>query len=156
LLIAAQLGELNHDEDFAHQPPVVHATASLPSSIPATRPESYESHMLSVMPLMAEFEVDLPSTSRTSEAKYREFVIATPESLRQNSMKGLAEMRPKGLRVADEMTGELCAMIEPLRADDREVKMGLASGVRVARAKSDGIWARSAAEGDCWPGGSFP
>jgi hypothetical protein len=80
LLIAAQLGELNHDEDFAHQQPVVHATAS---------------------------------TSRTSKAKYREFVTAKPESLRQNSMKGLAEMRPKGLRVAEEMTGELCAMIEP-------------------------------------------
>jgi len=41
---------------------------------------------------MPEFVVDLPCTSRVWEVEYPEFVI------RQNSMKSLAKMRPKGLR----------------------------------------------------------
>lgn len=75
------------------------------------------------MLLTREFVVDLPCTSRMSEAEYREFVIATlakfDETLGRDAPQGLARA------AAEKMTGELCAMIEQLRADNREVKSRL-------------------------------
>jgi hypothetical protein len=76
------------------------------------------------MLLIAEFVVDLLCTGRMSEAEYREFVIATLESLSAKFDERLGRDAPQGLAraAAEEMTGELCAMVERLRTDHSEVK----------------------------------
>jgi hypothetical protein len=47
---------------------------------------------------IAEFVVDLPCTDRMSEADYREFLIATLESLSAKFDEKLGRDAPKGLR----------------------------------------------------------
>jgi hypothetical protein len=76
------------------------------------------------MRLMAEFVVDLLCTGRMSETEYREFVITMLEILSAKFDEKLGRDAPQGLAraAAEEMTGELCAMVERLRADRREVK----------------------------------
>ena len=76
------------------------------------------------MLLIAEFVVDLLCTDGMSEADYREFLIATLESLSAKFDEKLGREAPQGLAraAAEEMTGELCAIVERLRADRREVK----------------------------------
>jgi hypothetical protein len=76
------------------------------------------------MLLIAEFLVDLLCTGRMSEAEYREFVIAALESLSAKFGEKLGRGAPPGLAraAAEEMTGELCAIVERLRAGHREVK----------------------------------
>jgi hypothetical protein len=74
--------------------------------------------------LIAEFVVDLLRTGRMSEAEYREFVVVALESLSAKFDEKLGRDAPKGLAraAAEEMTGELCAMVERLRTDHHEVK----------------------------------
>jgi len=76
------------------------------------------------MLLIAEFVVDLLCTGRMSEVDYREFVIATLEGLSAKFDEKLGRDAPQGLAraAAEEMTGELCAMVERLRTDRSEVK----------------------------------
>ena len=76
------------------------------------------------MLLIAECVVDLLRGGRMSEAEYREFVIATLESLSAKFDEKLGRDAPQGLAraAAEEMTGELCAIVERLRADYRVVK----------------------------------
>ena len=76
------------------------------------------------MLLIAEFVVDLLYTGRMSEAEYREFIVGTLESLSAKFDEKLGRDAPQGLAraAAEEMTGELCAMVERLRGDYREVK----------------------------------
>ena len=76
------------------------------------------------MLLMAEFVVDLLCTGRMSEAEYRQFVITTLEILSEKFDEKLGRDAPQGLAraAAEDMTGELCAMVQRLRADHREVK----------------------------------
>jgi hypothetical protein len=76
------------------------------------------------MRLMAEFVVDLLCTGRMSETEYREFVITMLGILSAKFDEKLGRDAPQGLAraAAEEMTGELCAMVERLRADRREVK----------------------------------
>ena len=76
------------------------------------------------MLLIAEYVVDLPCTGRMSEAEYRESLIAALESLSAKFDEKLGRNAPQGLArtAAEEMTGELCAVVERLRADHREVK----------------------------------
>ena len=76
------------------------------------------------MLLTREFVVDLPCTSRMSEAEYREFVITMLEILSAKFDEKLDRDAPQGLAraAAEEMAGELCAMVARLRADHREVK----------------------------------
>jgi hypothetical protein len=73
---------------------------------------------------IAEFVVDLRCTGRMSEAEYREFVVAALESLSAKFDEKLGRDAPQGLAraAAEEMTGELCAMVERLRTEHREVK----------------------------------
>jgi hypothetical protein len=76
------------------------------------------------MLLIAEHVVDLLCTGRMSEAEYREFLIAALESLSTKFDEKLGRDAPHGLAraAAEEMTGELCTMVERLRADHRDVK----------------------------------
>ena len=76
------------------------------------------------MLLIAEFVVDLLCTDRMSEADYREFLIATLESLSAKFDEKLGRDAPQGLAraAAEEMTAELCAMVERLRTDHRKTK----------------------------------
>jgi len=76
------------------------------------------------MLLMAEFLVDLLYTGRMSEVEYREFVITMVEILSAKFDERLGRDAPQGLAraAAEEMTGELCAIVERLRAGHREVK----------------------------------
>lgn len=76
------------------------------------------------MLLIAEFVVDLLCTGRMSEADYREFLVGAVESLSAKFDEKLGPDAPQGLAraAAKEMTGELCAMVERLRADCREVR----------------------------------
>jgi hypothetical protein len=76
------------------------------------------------MLLIAEFVVDLLCTGRMSEVEYREFLVAALESLSAKFDEKLGQDAPRGLAraAAEEMTGELCAVVERLRADHREVK----------------------------------
>ena len=73
---------------------------------------------------LAEFVADLLCTRRMSEAEYRDFVIAALETLLAKFDEKLGRDAPQGLAraAAEEMTGELCAMVERLRTDHREVK----------------------------------
>jgi len=73
---------------------------------------------------MPEFVVDLPCTSRVWEVEYPEFVIATLESLSAKFDEKLGRDAPQGLAraAAEEMTGELCAVVERLRADHRKAR----------------------------------
>ena len=74
--------------------------------------------------LIAEFVVDLLCTGRMSEAEYRQFLVVALESLSAKFDEKLGRDAPAGLAraAAEEMTGELCAIVERLRADRREVK----------------------------------
>ena len=74
--------------------------------------------------LIAEFVVDLLCTGLMSEAEYREFLMATLENLSAKFAEKLGRDAPQGLAraAAEEVTGELCAMVERLRADHHEVK----------------------------------
>jgi hypothetical protein len=76
------------------------------------------------MLLIAEFVVDLLCTDRMSEADYREFLITTLESLSAKFDEKLGRNAPQGLAraAAEEMTGELCAVVEQLRADHRKAR----------------------------------
>jgi len=76
------------------------------------------------MLLIAEFVVELLCTGRMSEAEYREFLIAALESLSAKFDEKLGRDAPQGLAraAAEEMTAELCAMVERLRADHRKAK----------------------------------
>ena len=76
------------------------------------------------MMLIAEYVVDLLCTGRMSEAEYREFLIAALESLSAKFDEKLGRNVPQGLAraAAEEMTGELCAVVERLRAGHREVR----------------------------------
>jgi hypothetical protein len=73
---------------------------------------------------IAEFVVDLLCTGRMSEAEYRQFLVVALESLSAKFDEKLGRDAPPGLAraAAEEMTGELCAIVERLRADRREVK----------------------------------
>jgi len=68
--------------------------------------------------------VDLLCTGRMSEAEYREFVIAALESLSAKFDEKLGRDAPQGLAraAAEEMTRELCAVVERLRADHRKAR----------------------------------
>jgi hypothetical protein len=68
---------------------------------------------------------DLLCTGRMSETEYREFLIVALESLSGKFDEKLGRNAPQGLAraAAEEMTGELCAMVERLRADRREVRV---------------------------------
>jgi len=74
--------------------------------------------------LIAECVVDLLCAGRMSEAEYQELVIATLESLSAKFDEKLGRDAPQGLAraAAEEMTGELCAMVERLRTDHREIR----------------------------------
>jgi hypothetical protein len=76
------------------------------------------------MLLMAEFLVDLLCTGRMSEVEYREFVVTMLEILSAKFDEKLGRDAPQGLAraAAEGMTGELCAIVERLRAGHREVK----------------------------------
>ena len=76
------------------------------------------------MLLIVDFVVDLFCTGRMSKADYREFLIAALESLSAKFDEKLGPDAPQGLAraAAEEMTDELCATVERLRADRREVK----------------------------------
>jgi len=76
------------------------------------------------MLLIAEFVVELLCTGRMSEAEYREFLIAALETLWAKFHEKLGRDAPQGLAraAAEEMTGELCAVVERLRADHRKAR----------------------------------
>ena len=76
------------------------------------------------MLLMAEFVVDLLCTSRMSQVEYLEFVVTMLEILSAKFDEKLGRDAPQGLAraAAEDMTGELCAIVERLRAGHREVK----------------------------------
>jgi len=77
------------------------------------------------MLLIAEFVADLLRTGRMSETEYREFLIVALESLSAKFDEKLGRDAPQGLAhaAAEDMTGELCAAVERLRADRREVEV---------------------------------
>jgi len=57
--------------------------------------------------------------------EYRQFAVATLESLSAEFDEKLGRDAPQGLAraAAEDMTGELCAAVERLRADRREVEV---------------------------------
>ena len=76
------------------------------------------------MLLIAEFVVELLCTGRMSEAEYRQFLVVALENLSAKFDEKLGRDAPPGLAraTAEEMTGELCAIVERLRADPGGVK----------------------------------
>ena len=118
------VGEFSHGEDFAQHNVVLTPLLLSPLRSSLHGPDRMSRVSSQYMLLIAEFVVDLLCTGRMSETEYREFLIVALESLSGKFDEKLGRNAPQGLAraTAEEMTGELCAMVERLRADRREVR----------------------------------